>query len=315
MSTAPLPPAPPDHLPESSEFPRQSRYRRPRKYVSWWGLLIGITLGIGGGLYYAWFIDPVIDINIDPHQLTDENKATYVVAVMMQYRYDSDLSGAVDRLLAVELGTDPIGDVAEIACELARSGYVDNSSGVRAVRNMQTFYQLQGREGCADILLPEVEEAAVVEIQVPTSTPTIPPPPTKTPTPITNTVSTPTPNVVVVPTTPPLRIFEGRINGTFCSVELAGIIEVFVVAGDGSGMPGEPVRVRWDTGEDTFLTGLMPERGPSYADFEMEAGKGYTIDMPGLSDPISTPLIADRCITEEGVDSITSYRVLFRQVN
>lgn len=314
MSEKPLPPPPPDHLPEAPEFPRQSRYQRPRKYVSWWGILFGLMIGLGGGLYWAWEIDPIIDLNIAPHQLTDENKARYVIAIMMRYNYDSDLGQVVEGLTELQLGGDPIDGVADIACDLARSGYVDSSSGIRAVRNLQTFYQLQGRESCADVLIPEVDEAAIVEIEVPTATPTIAPPPSKTPTPITNIRPTATENVVIVPTTPPQRLFEGRISGTFCDVELSGIIEVFVVTYNGDGIPGEAIRVRWDTGEDTFLSGLLPERGTSYADFEMEAGKGYTIDMPGLSDPISTPLVADNCTTEDGVEAITSYRVLFRQI-
>ena len=75
--------------------------------------------------------------------------------------------------------------------------------------------------------------------------------------------------------------------------------------------PGEPIRVRWDGGEDRFISGLKPERGDGYADFQMEAGQGYTIEMPGLSDPVASPIIADSCFTNEGEEAITTYQVGF----
>lgn len=90
------------------------------------------------------------------------------------------------------------------------------------------------------------------------------------------------------------------------------MIEVRVQDFEGTGLPGQPVRVRWTDGESTFYTGLKPERGPSYADFEMEAELSYTVEMPGLSDPSTTPLVADSCFTEFGDQSVTSYRVVFR---
>ena len=81
-----------------------------------------------------------------------------------------------------------------------------------------------------------------------------------------------------------------------------------------SGIPGETVRVRWEGDDSQFVTGLKLERGESYADFQMEEGKGYTIDMPSLADPLDTPLVAESCFTENGEESIKSYRVVFRQV-
>jgi len=291
--------------------PKSQRYSRPRRLFSWWGLLFGLGIGLAAGLFYAWNIAPVQEFDTAPHQLRAEDKANYAVAVMLSYAYDSDLNEAINRLSALDLGLDPIQAVADIACDLARTGYVDSSAGIRAIRSMRTFYQLQGRAGCADELVPDVSVVLEATVVVPTNTPTLPPPPTKTPTP-----DAPTPTeagVVIVPTTPPRRDFEGRPNNTFCDVELSGLIEVFVYDFDGEGLPGEQVRARWDDGEDLFVTGLKPERGPAYADFEMEPGRAYTLDMPGLSDPIRPPLVADRCITENGQEAITSYRVVFRR--
>lgn len=291
-----------------------SRYNRPRRPLAWAALLIGLVAGLGGGLYYTWLIDPRPETDTQPHQLSDEAKAHYAVAVVLQYQRDSNLSAAVQRLLDLGLGRDPVQAVADIACELAQTGYVGDSAGLRAVRGLRTFYQLQGKSGCADQLIPAVGEPQVVEIAVPTPTPTLRPAPTKTPL-QTQAPATPTPlGVVVVPTTRPQRQFEGRLVGTYCDVELSGTIEVRVQDVRGNGIAGERVRVRWDGGEDAFITGLKPERGAAYADFRMTPGRGYTIDMPGLADPIERPLVADSCTTEAGTQAITSYWVLFTQV-
>jgi len=75
------------------------------------------------------------------------------------------------------------------------------------------------------------------------------------------------------------------------------------------------IRARWDGGESRFFTGLKPERGIGYADFQMEAGIDYLIDMPGRSDPVSRPLSAVPCTTESGARALTSYTVIFRSVS
>ena len=231
-----IPPPPPNSLPESPRIRRDSRYQRPKKYVSWWGLVFGLTLGIIGGLVYAWVISPVEEFDTEAYQLRAEDKAQYVVAIMLQYNHDSDLGSAVNRLIELRVGDDPIQSVADIACDLARRGYVETTSGLNAVRIMKTFYQLQGRSGCADTLIPDVEDVPVVTIEVPTATPTLVPPPTKTPTPQSNFAS-PTPDFVVVPTNPPQRDYDGRIVGTTCSLQTSGLIEVFVQSFDGEGIP------------------------------------------------------------------------------
>ncbi len=220
---------------------------------------------------------------------------------------------SVNRLLDLRLpGNDPLQVVADTACRLARSGYVNSSSGLRAIRSMMVFYQNQGREGCADdlIVMDDIYATTVVELDLPTAT--LMPPASKTPTPPGAIAPSPTPPALFVPTSPPSRSYSLIATSNFCDTELSGLIEVFVQNFNGQGVPGQPVRVRWDSGESTFFTGLKPERGSGYADFEMETGMGYIIEMPGLSDLSSTSLVASECFTDAGTQSITSYRVVFQ---
>lgn len=315
MSQQNLPPPPPNSLPEQPEFPRnrRTRYNRPRTYISRWGLAFGVVFGILFGLGYAWLIAPIEEFDTEPYQLRVEDKNHYAVAIILEYQQSSDLARAVSKLVELRLGVDPIQSVADVACNLASTGYVNSTSGLNALRAMKTFYELQGRSGCADLLIPDIDTAdtQVVEVIVPTNTPTIPPPPSKTPTPNFGP-QTPTPRIV--PTVSAQRDFEGRIANTFCDTQIPALIEVFVVQFNGDGIAGEKVRVRWEDNESLFVTGLKLDRGESYADFQMEAGTSYTIDMPGLSDPVDTPLTAESCFTDNGDESLRSYRVVFRQV-
>lgn len=306
---------------------RRSRYDRPRSIIVWTALLFGMILGLAGGLYYAWVLQPVEDTDIAPWQLestrdADEilsDRAAYIIAIMLSYSYTGDLNETVERLVDLRLpGDDPIQYVADLACRLARDGYVSNNSRRNALRAMMTFYQRQGKSGCADqiIMMENPRQTATPNVIVlPTST--LVPPATKTPVPggtpaPTVTQSVPAAQAAVTPS--PSRSFDIVAINTFCSAAIPGVIEVRVFDDDGNELPGQPIRVRGDDERSTFFTGLKPERGQGYADFDMEEGQSYVIEMPGLSDPSSSPLVASSCFDEEaGEESIQSYRVVFRE--
>jgi hypothetical protein len=296
--------------------PSTSRYQRPRRFFSMPGIILGLLLGIGGGLFFTWNIAPIQEFDTEPWQLRADVKDQYVVAIALSYASDDDLGKAINRLVGLQLPGDPIQGVADTACRLATSGYVNSSSGLNAVRSMMRLYQLQGRAGCADSLISaeDGQPDAVVTIELPTPTVTLTPPPSKTPTPEA-AFPTPTSVLVVVPTVPPQNDFTLIGVSTNCGAAISGLITVEVYDSDGStAIPGAEVRARWDTGESRFFTGLKPEQSPAYADFEMETGKDYLIDMPGHADPIQQPLSAVPCTAPTGERAIISYRVVFRAV-
>ena len=99
---------------------------------------------------------------------------------------------------------------------------------------------------------------------------------------------------------------------TFCDTADRALIEVKIVDYLGRGIPGQRIRVRWGDEENVFLSGLKPERGTGYADFQMDEGISYSIDMPGASDPLRADLTTGRCYTENGRESLKSFRVTFR---
>ncbi|MBE2267931.1 MAG: hypothetical protein IAE80_06835 [Anaerolinea sp.] len=289
------------------------KFQRSRRPFSWIGIILGLGLGIAAGLGFAWAVSPVEQVDTEPWQLDSDARTQYMIAITLSFAYDGDLGAAINRLVSLRLPGDPVQAVADAACSLATTGYANSTSGLNAMRAMMRFYQLQGRTGCADGLIPSYDNpGTVVTIDVPTPTLTLEPPASKTPTPASDR-PTPTQVLIIVPTSPPQNDFELVSVNTACDV---GVIQVFVVELNGStGIPGMEIRARWDGGESRFFTGLKPERGIGYADFQMEAGIDYLIDMPGRSDPVSRPLSAVPCTTESGARALTSYTVIFRSVS
>lgn len=292
---------------------RRSRYERPRRSLSWVVVVIGIALGIAGMLYYTWELRPLEEVDTAPWQLRDDDRNQYVIAITLSHQAHGDLGLTLSRLEDMRLpGNDPIQAVAEIACDLASGRFVSTSTGIEGVRSMMRFYQSQRREGCADSLISLNDDLPPEVVEIDVATPTLPPPATKTPTPEVTRITTETPTPFALPTNPPTRDFDVVALDTYCSTDTPGIIEVYVRDSNNARLPGQPVLVRWADGESTFFTGLKPERGEDYADFQMEPGLAYTVQMPGLSDPYSTPLEARTCPTLNGEESIISYQVVFR---
>ena len=51
--------------------------------------------------------------------------------------------------------------------------------------------------------------------------------------------------------------------------------------------------VSWATGEDRFVTGLKPDQGVGYADFEMSSGVEYDVTLADYGGEIARELTAD----------------------
>ena len=118
----------------------------------------------------------------------------------------------------------------------------------------------------------------------PTATATPPPPPSPTAT-FTPPPPTDTPTPEETPEATPTEIVPAfRLIGVsqLCGEEgKAGRILIYVTDKWGRGVPNVRIWVKWEGGEDFFFTGLKPEKGPGYADFEMEEGETYNVTVEG----------------------------------
>jgi hypothetical protein len=288
--------------------------RRSGGGISWFALILGIGIGIAAGLIYTWEIDPVIDPSVAPHQLGEQAREDYVVAVALSYAHNRDVNLAFDRLRALHPNQRVWDMMAEIACNRVKQGKTVTNADVRVLRAMEALYGPQDARDCAYGIFPT--PAPLMPLPSPTPaispTPSLTPPFTKTPTP---PIPTNTPIQITQPTiTPRAGGYELSRLQSFCNPDASGVIEVRVYDTRGQGVPGVRVQAIWRGNQsDTFFTGLKPEREPGYADFDMTPGLSYTILIPNL---VSDPPVVDAVpcdTTDNGEVITTSYWVNFEQ--
>lgn len=299
-----MPPRPP-LLQNQPEAPRS------HSLFPYWLFAFALVVGLLFGLVASWTLGPLPERNTEPFQLQQEDRNHFLIAIALDYEHRGDLHRALEKVVALRPLGDPLQAIADAACELAQGDYLNSESGVKALRMAARMYTAQGRGGCADTLLPvEVlpdKPAAAPDPAAPLPSPT--PPPTKTPS---RRAARATATLRAVATTVPQRTFSPLPASTFCDSDDQAVIEVKIVDFLGRGIPGQRIRVRWGDEDNVFLSGLKPERGTGYADFQMDEGISYSIDMPGASDPLRADLITGRCYTESGRESLKSFRVTFR---
>jgi len=254
----------------------------------WLPILAGLVLGIGGGLFYAWRVDPVEYTDTAPASLRADFEASYLSLIASAYSATGDLSRAQARL-AVFADPDPAGSLAALAQQLLAAGVPASEAGALAA--------LARDLGSQPATLPP--EQTVTPSRTPTQTRT----PTITTTPLATRTPTPTPGA-------PFAVSEQE---QICDASLPGpLLQVIVLDASGQPVPGVEVIVIWDEGQDHFFTGLKPELGLGYGDFLMEEGVSYAIQL-GRGQETITGLTAEDCADDEGGFYPGSWRLEFVQ--
>lgn len=281
----------------------------------WLGVvgLVGLLAGLGLGLLYAWGVDPVIEQNTHPDQLNAVDKQHYVVAIALDYGETGDLTRAYNLLSQVNPGQDPFQIAADTLCQLTQSGQVQTAADVQAMRQLIALTEPQDVDITCDITVYATAAVPTAASPIPTLTPnpTVAPVPTKTPT---QGGASPTPITDFGSPTPVTSRsdFIAAARTPFCDPARDGIIQVRVRDQNGVPLPGIEVRVIWNDAdgqhEETFFTGLKPELGEGYADFQMTAGETYQVGLVGRSG-LSDPLEARQSCGEDGT---LSWEVIFQ---
>jgi len=76
------------------------------------------------------------------------------------------------------------------------------------------------------------------------------------------------------------------------------------------------ITVTWSGGQDTFFTGFKPEIDPGYADFQMEPGQQYQIELSTIEFTGQRPEVnvTDSALCPDlPVDVVPSWQVVFQQ--
>jgi hypothetical protein len=273
-----------------------------------WYLLTGLILGVALGLVYAWLISPVAYVDNPPVSLRTDYKDQYRVLIALAYAANGDLGRARVRL-ALLGDADPGGMSANQAARFAAEN--------RPLSEVQALVLLAEALGSTVELFPST----------PSPTPTLSPSktPASTPSPAatvtvlseivptsaaSNTdlpVSTGTglpPDFTPIPTrTPTITIGAPYVltdRELICDPVLPGpLLQVFVSNAAGDPVPGIPIQVIWEAGQERFFTGLKPEIGPGYADFDLQPQINYTLQV-GDGGQMITDLLAAECDSASG---------------
>jgi hypothetical protein len=257
------------------------------KSEKWLPIIFGVFLGLSLGLYYAWDVNPVEYMETAPAALQDEYKADYYNLIALAYASTGNIEQAQSRLAQIP-DANHAGTLGQLAQTRLAAGRPENE-----VRALAMLAAALGERPAASssTSTPENENTAT-----PTRTATITRPPR------TNT-----------PTATPGAPFEIVDKELVCDEDLTPpIIQIEVVDSAGDPVAGVEILVVWDEGEDHFFTGLKPELGVGYADFTMQVGVSYTLQLADSDIPI-TGLSTEECTGEDDEIYPGSWLLTFQQ--
>jgi len=277
------------------------RYRRTGPSLSALGmaslLLIGLLMGLGGGLAYAWLINPVVYISAGPSRLSATYKESYIFLVAQSYAQDGDWTRAVARLNALE---DP--NITQTVTTLLQT-YLREGEPESRVRPLALLADQLGVQDPAVTLFvtPEFQPSPTsTPTLAPTSTSTLPPTATLTPAPSFTPSPTRTPEPSITPSPTLLPVYRLLNQERVCSTDLpVPRLEVIALDANLEPLPGVEVLVTWDAGMDRFFTGFKPELGLGYGDFAMLPELSYSVVIAEGS-PVVSGLRIEDCPANEG---------------
>lgn len=231
--------------------------------------ILAAAVGLAGGLWYSWELDPVEIYDVAPDSLGLEDKWTYLLLVGDGYAHHRDLTTAKAQLN--ELG---IGAEGPVLAEWIEQ-YLDRGGEADEVRNLARLAADLGADG------------GVLVVFGPTPTPI--PTPTFTPLPTVHPHPSPTP----LPSPTPAQVFRLVDRTAVCGEPgQPGRIAVQVQDMEGRDLPGIQIVASWATGEDRFFTGLRTEHGDGYADMEMTPRLEYEVELADFRGDVARGLTA-----------------------
>jgi hypothetical protein len=275
--------------------------------VRWLPLIVGLVIGLVLGLVYTWGINPVELTNTYPALLRTDHRWDWIRLAALSYATDSDLERARTRLDGLER-EDIAGAMEALIDEYAAAG-----------RPADTMRRLTALAQALDVHTPAMLvylHTPTPTTPVPTHTPSPTPTPTHTATPTPTIARTPTPKPtrtprIPTPTPPSVPTFHLVEQEQICKSGQTSHIEVVVRDERGEGLPGVEVWLMWPGGADRAVTGLKPQGGAGYADFDAEPDVDYALGTSELGMPLVTSLRIEPCPERKGKETMLgSWRIV-----
>ncbi|MCS7259655.1 MAG: hypothetical protein NZ765_02585 [Anaerolineae bacterium] len=296
----------------------------------WWigGFLVGLMIGMSMSLFYTWVLDPPTLTLAPPSSLNPHDKEIYMVLVAAAYMADGDVARAERRLTA--LREAHIGDTLVALAER----YIAEERDAREVRALAQLADALGHTSAAlRVFIPTptlTSTPSPTATSLPTNTPTGSSAPTHTP-PATRTATSTRPLTFTPPqtsipvlteaSTPTVTPTVGRgrfrvVQSTpLCDAQSDGVLRIYVRDSDGEGIPGVQIAVRWPEGEDRFYTGFKPTIDPGYADFEMQPGQVYEVQLVDKNSDVADNVgsVMEQTCPDLPADKRPSWQVVFQR--
>jgi hypothetical protein len=273
-------------------------------------LFAGIAVGLLGGLVYAWGVAPIDLIDVDPKTMRADYRREWVRLAALSYIADGDLERARWRLTGLDR-EDIAAGMEALIDEYAAAG-----RSAETMRRLTVLAQALNVQTPAMLVYLETPEAPLVPTDMPLPTPVatlVPPEPTitLTPMPTIKPTRTPYPPTATPGPRPP---FQLAAKEQVCEQGQEPHIEVVVQDEESAGVPGVEIWLLWADGADRAVTGLKPEQGMGYADFDAEEGVDYSIGISELGAPLVTGLRLESCPEEKGKDPLVgSWRIVLER--
>jgi hypothetical protein len=100
---------------------------------------------------------------------------------------------------------------------------------------------------------------------------------------------------------------------TVCEPELAeGLLQIVVTNAKRKHIPGAEIIITWSNGEEHIFTGLKPELGHGYADYQMSPDVIYSIRMADGGTP-ATDITPPTCTATDDSNYLGGVRITFQQ--
>lgn len=243
--------------------------------------MLSLLLGIAIGLIITWGFWPVEFKNADLADLRPAIKDDYVRMISAAYELTGDLPTAQRRIQALKL-TNPVQTFDSLI-----AGERKNLSNSLAQDSLIHLAQALG------LKVPYTAERAAPGA----------------PTPITvYVVATPVSQV------PSFRLVE-HAQLTCAEESDTGHLRIFVKDSTGKDLPNVAIEIRSDDTTETIYTGLKPEHGIGYADYETTPGKYAVTILNADSDVVSELTVGvppTDCKTDRG-KTPRGWKLVFQQ--
>jgi len=252
-----------------------------------WFILTGLIIGLSLGALISFVLSPVRHTNTSPSSLAEEYKAAYRLIIAQAFSSNQDPMRASQRL--VLLGDDDALTALSKQAQLWLTNGEEDSA--KALANLASSLGNLQLAQVDPTLLPAQETV------LPEESPTQQQPSASQATTLPGSTQT-APYVLVD-------------MQSICEVEQPALLQIEIRSGDGNPTPGVQINIAWDGGLDTFFTGLKPDMGEGYADFQMTPGVAYSL-RAGNSATIND-LVAPDCTDANGNPYTGGMRLVFGQ--